>query len=50
MRSIQDEEQTKGAINADGWLMTGDIGQWNVNGTLSVIDRKKVCITSLYRL
>ncbi|GAA5813752.1 hypothetical protein MFLAVUS_007239 [Mucor flavus] len=24
-----------------GWLMTGDIGQWNENGCLTVIDRKK---------
>ena|SRR5882757_4406716 len=23
----------------DGWLRTGDIGQWNANGTLSLIDR-----------
>ena len=23
----------------DGWLRTGDIGQWNKDGTLSVIDR-----------
>ena len=23
----------------DGWFRTGDVGQWNSNGTLSVIDR-----------
>ena len=28
-------------MSKDGWLSTGDIGRWNPNGTLSVIDRKK---------
>ncbi|KAK4702079.1 long-chain acyl-CoA synthetase, partial [Phenoliferia sp. Uapishka_3] len=34
-------ELTAEAITKDGWLQTGDIGQWNPNGTLSIIDRKK---------
>ena len=32
---------TKAAIDKDGWLHTGDIGAWNSNGQLMVIDRKK---------
>lgn len=32
---------TAETITADGWLKTGDVGQWNPDGTLSVIDRKK---------
>ncbi|KAL8280471.1 hypothetical protein RQP46_007119 [Phenoliferia psychrophenolica] len=34
-------ELTAEAITKDGWLQTGDIGQWNKDGTLSIIDRKK---------
>ncbi|BGP14781.1 hypothetical protein JCM10213_001852 [Rhodosporidiobolus nylandii] len=35
------EDLTKEAWTEDGWFKTGDVGQWNANGTLSVIDRKK---------
>ncbi|CAI2172331.1 18908_t:CDS:10 [Funneliformis geosporum] len=33
-------EQTAQAIDADGWLRTGDIGMVLPNGTLKIIDRK----------
>ena len=38
---LQRDDLTKEAITDDGWFQTGDIGQWNADGTLSLIDRKK---------
>jgi long-chain acyl-CoA synthetase len=35
-------ELTNETIDSDGWVHTGDIGQFNLNkGTLMIIDRKK---------
>lgn len=35
------DDVTKETITEDNWLKTGDIGEWNDDGTLNVIDRKK---------
>ncbi|KAM5432770.1 long-chain fatty acid-CoA ligase [Microsporum ferrugineum] len=44
---FDNEEETKAAFSPDGWFMTGDIGQFEPNGHIKVIDRKKNLVKSL---
>ncbi|OMJ17578.1 Fatty acyl-CoA synthetase A [Smittium culicis] len=37
----KDEEKTNETLIGDGWLASGDIGRINLDGTVSIIDRKK---------
>jgi long-chain acyl-CoA synthetase len=39
--------ETQNAITSDGWFKTGDIGEWDANYHLKVIDRKKNMVKTL---
>ena len=38
----RDPEKTAAVVDSQGWLHTGDVGEWLPNGTLRIIDHKKL--------
>ena len=39
---FRDPERTATVVDSEGWLHTGDVGEWQPNGTLKIIDHKKL--------
>lgn len=45
---FENEKETREAFTSDGWFKTGDVGEWDANGHIKIIDRKKNLVKTLH--
>jgi long-chain acyl-CoA synthetase len=44
----ENDKETQESFTGDGWFKTGDVGEWDSNGHIKIIDRKKNLVKTLH--
>jgi acyl-CoA synthetase (AMP-forming)/AMP-acid ligase II len=44
---LDQPEESKEAFTEDGWFKSGDVGEWDAQGQIKIIDRKKNLVKTL---
>lgn len=47
---MKDEKNTKGTVDAEGWIHTGDVAEIDLCGRIKIVDRVKVSVVCQKKL